>query len=140
MMTIIYNTGVEKSIADAEGLCTKMADMIHGGTTKEGEIMYATRMDSQAKYAMVARGAAEYYVRLPSPTYVENKWDHAAGKVVIEEAGGQWTDTNGNANVDFGLPGAKLPSTVRGILASNGGSFHTQLVETYQKIQSSQNE
>ncbi|KAK6525274.1 hypothetical protein TWF694_005420 [Orbilia ellipsospora] len=47
------------------------------------------RMDSQAKYASIAMGQGEIYLRLPTKmTYEEKIWDHAAGVVIIEEAGG----------------------------------------------------
>jgi hypothetical protein len=142
--------GVEKSIADALGECNAMAQILHSGdegvnsttttttttTTaaaldSDGEIIQALRprMDSMAKYAMIARGDAEYYVRLPRPDYIENTWDHAAASVVLQEAGGTMTDTQGHA-IDFGL-GAQLSPEVRGILASNGGWFHTSLVQSY---------
>ena len=46
------------------------------------------RMDSQAKYGLVARGDASIYLRIPHGDYVENVWDHAAGAIVVREAGG----------------------------------------------------
>ena len=49
-----------------------------------------------AKYAVVASGNAEIYLRLPSGRrYVENIWDHAAGALLVEEAGGRVTDIDG---------------------------------------------
>ena len=54
------------------------------------------RMDSQAKYAAVAQGQAEIYLRLPTRTaYTEKIWDHAAGAVIVEEAGGRVSDVDG---------------------------------------------
>jgi 3'(2'), 5'-bisphosphate nucleotidase len=56
------------------------------------------RLDSQAKYAVVARGEAEAYLRLPkSADYVEKIWDHAAGWLVVSEAGGRVSDIRGRA-------------------------------------------
>ncbi|MFN8521016.1 MAG: 3'(2'),5'-bisphosphate nucleotidase, partial [Chloroflexota bacterium] len=46
------------------------------------------RLDSQAKYGLVARGDASIYLRIPRGDYVECIWDHAAGSIVVEEAGG----------------------------------------------------
>ena len=47
------------------------------------------RMDSQAKYAVVARGEADIYLRLPTRAdYREKIWDHAAGALIVTEAGG----------------------------------------------------
>jgi 3'-phosphoadenosine 5'-phosphosulfate (PAPS) 3'-phosphatase len=50
--------------------------------------------------------------------YRENIWDHVAGAVVIEEAGGKVTDSNG-FKLDFSL-GAALPPHVSGIVATSG--------------------
>ncbi len=78
------------------------------------------RMDSQAKYAVLARGDASIYLRLPSPDtpdYRERIWDHAAGSIVIEEAGGKVTDARGIA-LDFSQ-GKRLEKN-RGIVATNG--------------------
>ncbi len=53
------------------------------------------QMDSQAKYGSVARGAGDLYLRLPvRKDYVEKIWDHAAGDLIVREAGGQVTDTD----------------------------------------------
>lgn len=78
------------------------------------------RMDSQAKYAVLARGEASIYLRLPSPEtpdYRERIWDHAAGSIVIEEAGGRVTDAFGRA-LDFSQ-GKRLKKN-QGIVVTNG--------------------
>ncbi|MEX0746827.1 MAG: inositol monophosphatase family protein, partial [Rhodothermales bacterium] len=76
------------------------------------------RLDSQAKYAVVASGEAEIYLRLTGQSgYVENIWDHAAGALVIEEAGGRVTDVNGSP-LDY-RQGSRLERNV-GIVATNG--------------------
>lgn len=80
-------------------------------------------MDSQAKYGAVASGSAALYLRLPSPKkpdYRENIWDHAAGVIVVEEAGGRTSDMYGKP-LDFSV-GAKLFQN-RGVVVSNG-SLH----------------
>lgn len=79
----------------------------------------AVRMDSQAKYAAVARGDAHIYLRLPkSKSYTEKIWDHAAGSIVVEEAGGIVTDTTG-APLDFTQ--GHLLSQNAGIVATSRG-------------------
>ena len=88
--------------------------------TAAGITQESIRMDSQAKYAAVAAGQAALYLRLPSPktpNYREKIWDHAAGVIVIEEAGGKVTDIHGQP-LDFSL-GAKLVNN-QGVVASNG--------------------
>ena len=75
------------------------------------------RLDSQAKYAVVARGEAEAYLRLPRDSqYREKIWDHAAGLLVVTEAGGRVTDIFGN-DLDFSL-GYRLEKN-RGVVATN---------------------
>ena len=55
---------------------------------KLGESADPARLDSQAKYAVVARGQADLYLRLPSKKgYIERIWDHAAGALCASEAG-----------------------------------------------------
>ena len=77
------------------------------------------RMDSQAKYGIVARGEVTFYLRVPSsvePMYKENIWDHAAGSIVTEEAGGKVTDVLGRP-LDFSS-GIKMEKN-HGILVTN---------------------
>lgn len=63
------------------------------GTTNE-----PVRMDSQAKYASIARGAGDIYLRLPvCRDYQEKIWDHASGYLIVREAGGEVTDSEGKA-------------------------------------------
>ena len=78
------------------------------------------RMDSQAKYGIVSRGEASLYIRLPNPAFPDYReciWDHAAGLIVVEEAGGTVTDANGTP-LNF-LTGKRMQEN-RGIVATNG--------------------
>jgi 3'(2'), 5'-bisphosphate nucleotidase len=89
----------------------------------------ALQMDSQAKYGVLARGDAALYLRLPSPQtpqYHEKVWDHAAGTLIVEEAGGRVTDMEGRR--------LDLASEVRmqhnsGVVASNGLLHEAVLAE-----------
>ncbi len=84
------------------------------------------RMDSQAKYAALALGTAEVYLRPRSRQhYRERVWDHAAGAAVVQGAGGIVSDSAGVA-LDFGK-GTRLEDN-RGVLASNG-ALHDAVVE-----------
>src|SRR5436305_12061774 len=66
-----------------------------------GIVKPSIRMDSQAKYGSIARGAGDIYLRLPvSATYQEKLWDHAAGYLIVKEADGEVTDTLGR-DLDF---------------------------------------
>jgi len=85
------------------------------------------RMDSQAKYAVLASGGGEVMLRLLSPEkpdYREKIWDQAAGSLILEEAGGRITDLDGKP-LDF-TQGRMLVKN-RGILASNGHLHKTFL-------------
>jgi len=83
------------------------------------------RIDSQCKYAVVARGEASIYLRLPRDTsYREKVWDHAAGSLVLEEAGGRVSDLDGRP-LDFS--GGRLLGTHRGIVCTNG-AIHDQVL------------
>jgi HAL2 family 3'(2'),5'-bisphosphate nucleotidase len=93
----------------------------HGDAAEVARILGVTapplRLDSQAKYACVARGEASIYLRLPTrKDYQEKIWDHAAGAVVIEEAGGRVSDCRG-APLDFSR-GRTLANNV-GVVATN---------------------
>lgn len=102
----------------------------HGDQSRQAAVAKAAgitqdslRMDSQAKYMAVAAGEAALYLRLPSPKtpdYREKIWDHAAGVILVEEAGGRVTDIAGKS-LDFSL-GAKLVNN-QGVVVSNG-SIH----------------
>ncbi|GBC60488.1 3'(2'),5'-bisphosphate nucleotidase [Desulfonema ishimotonii] len=91
------------------------------------------RMDSQAKYGAVACGLASVYLRLPrSSAYREKIWDHAAGVIIVEEAGGRVTDFSGNP-LDFST-GRTLEKNV-GILATNT-FLHDDVLKAIRAVQS----
>ncbi|KAL5555472.1 hypothetical protein UlMin_037708 [Ulmus minor] len=58
------------------------------------------RIDSQAKYGALSRGDGAIYLRFPHKGYREKIWDHAAGCIVVTEAGGVVSDAGGNP-LDF---------------------------------------
>ena len=89
------------------------------------------RMDSQCKYAAVARGDASVYLRLPTKSdYEEKIWDHAAGWIVVKEAGGQVTDVRGEP-LDFSL-GRTLRNN-KGVVATNG-RLHDQIIAAVREV------
>jgi HAL2 family 3'(2'),5'-bisphosphate nucleotidase len=86
------------------------------------------QMDSQVKYGIVALGGADIYLRIPNPAtpdYREKIWDHAAGSLIVEEAGGRVSDIEGK-KLDFSR--GKTLQDNRGILATNG-SVHGRVLE-----------
>jgi len=89
------------------------------------------RLDSQAKYGVVARGDAEAYLRLPTrPGYREKIWDHGAGCLIVQEAGGTVTDVAGKP-LDF-TKGRELTEN-RGVIVTHG-PFHDQVLQTLAEI------
>ncbi len=95
------------------------------------------RLDSQVKYALLAQGVGELLLRFPSsqkPDYKEKIWDHAAGALIVQEAGGQVTDVEGLA-LDF-RQGRTLAEN-RGLLASNG-ALHQVALEAVRAVETPQ--
>ncbi len=91
------------------------------------------RMDSQAKYGVLAAGQGEIILRLLSssqPDYREKIWDQAAGAIILEEAGGRISDLLGRP-LDF-TTGRQLTNN-RGILATNG-HLHAVALQALQEI------
>lgn len=107
----------------------------HGDTARVARHLGITkpsvRMDSMCKYAIVARGDATFYLRIPSQkSYVEKIWDHAAGCIVVQEAGGRVTDIEGKP-LDFST-GRRL-SRNKGVVASNS-RLHRHVLEAIKNV------
>jgi 3'(2'), 5'-bisphosphate nucleotidase len=84
------------------------------------------RIDGQDKYAMVACGDADLYLRLPREAKPRHRiWDHIAGVALVQAAGGVVTDIDGSP-LDFSV-GAILERN-RGMVASNG-HVHEKVLE-----------
>lgn len=74
-------------------------------------------LDSQDKYAMIASGMGDIYLRVaPQPRFREKLWDHAAGYVIVSEAGGRMTDVVGRP-IDWAA-GTRMVHN-RGLLVTN---------------------
>ncbi len=92
------------------------------------------RLDSQVKYALLAGGGGEIYLRLLSPEkpqYREKIWDQAAGALIVEEAGGKVTDLEGKP-LDFSQ--GRTLAVNRGLCATNG-ILHEAALDALRKIQ-----
>ena len=89
------------------------------------------RMDSQAKYGIVARGEATIYLRLPTKKgYEEKIWDHAAGCLIVREAEGEVTDIRGKP-LDFSH--GRTLSQNYGVVATNR-RLHPQVLSAIKKV------
>ena len=89
----------------ATGTPWRVCDSIEGSSraTRMRKVMDQTglpwtsvSLDSQCKYALVAEGAADCFMRVPSATRHECVWDHAPGAIVATEAGAAVSDLAGN--------------------------------------------
>lgn len=91
------------------------------------------RIDSQEKYARVAAGDADLYLRLPriTSTRPHMTWDHAAGTALVQAAGGVVSDVDGSP-LDF-AQGRTLAKN-RGMIVANP-HIHPRLIEAAQKLQ-----
>lgn len=109
----------------------------HGDAARISELLGITapplRLDSQTKYALVARGDASVYLRIPRAGYVENIWDHAAGAILVEEADGIVTDIEG-APLDWGC-GRRLERN-RGIIAAPA-AIHGEVLAAAREVSGS---
>lgn len=84
------------------------------------------RVYSMAKYAAIARGDAEIFMKFARAGYKEKIWDHAAGVLIIQEAGGVVTDAGGSP-LDFSK-GIYLEGLDRGIVACSGARLHEKII------------
>jgi 3'(2'), 5'-bisphosphate nucleotidase len=122
----------------AEARFCESVEHTHTSTSLSGRVANALgiarpplRMDSQAKYAIVARGDAEIYMRLPAKYgYKEKIWDHAGGVLLVEEAGGRVSDVMGRP-LEFNH-GYELLAN-RGIIAANR-ELHSRVIAALDEI------
>ncbi|KAL8167332.1 hypothetical protein V2J09_008831 [Rumex salicifolius] len=84
------------------------------------------RVYSMVKYAAIARGDAEIYMKFASVGYKEKIWDHAAGVLIVQEAGGVVTDAGGRP-LDFSK-GIFLEGLDRGIITCSGAILHEKII------------
>ncbi|KAJ0981534.1 hypothetical protein J5N97_009789 [Dioscorea zingiberensis] len=85
------------------------------------------RVYSMVKYAAIARGDAEIFMKFARAGYKEKIWDHAAGVLIIHEAGGVVTDAGGHP-LDFSK-GLYLEGLDRGIIACSGAALHEKIIK-----------
>lgn len=124
----------EASVTDNSSRLAESFESTHGDSNTHIKIANqlglnkpVLQIDSQAKYGVVARGEASLYLRLPNPAYPDYReciWDHAAGLLVVEEAGGKVTDANGDP-LSF-LSGRRMKDN-RGVVATNG-TLHKEVL------------
>jgi 3'(2'), 5'-bisphosphate nucleotidase len=89
------------------------------------------RIDSQCKYAAIARGDASIYLRLPTRgDYEERIWDHAAGWLIVAEAGGRVTDVRGN---DLDFTRGRTLSANKGVVATNA-HVHDRVITAVREV------
>ncbi|KAJ3671621.1 hypothetical protein LUZ60_007700 [Juncus effusus] len=107
---------VEASFFESFEAAHSMQDLTSTIAKKLGVQAPPVRIDSQAKYGALARGDGAIYLRFPHKGYREKIWDHAAGSIVVTEAGGLVTDAVGN-ELDFSK--GRFLDLDTGIIATN---------------------
>jgi 3'(2'), 5'-bisphosphate nucleotidase len=133
-------TAIRVSSVDDPARC-RFCESVESGHSAQGDaaaiaehlgiIAPGLRIDSQAKYAVVARGNADVYLRLPTSTsYREKIWDHAAGTLIVTEAGGLVTDISGKP-LEF-HHGREL-SQNRGVIVTNG-RLHSAVLDAVRNV------
>jgi 3'(2'), 5'-bisphosphate nucleotidase len=85
--------------------------------------------DGMVKYALVAAGAADLFVRSPRGKSPHKIWDHVAGVALVRTAGGTVTGLRGEP-VDFSH-GLELSNA--GLVVSNG-RIHARIVDAIRAI------
>jgi 3'(2'), 5'-bisphosphate nucleotidase len=89
------------------------------------------QIDSQCKYSIVARSQSDAYIRLPTDKfYIEKIWDHAAGKLIAEEAGAIVTDARGNP-LDFSH--GRLLQKNQGIVCASN-ALHSPILQSIEEL------
>jgi 3'(2'), 5'-bisphosphate nucleotidase len=107
----------------------------HDDSARVAELLGVTappfRIDSQCKYAAIARGDSSIYLRMPTRAdYEEKIWDHAAGWMVVTEAGGRVSDVAGRP-LDFSI-GRTLRNN-QGVVATNG-QLHDRVIAAVRQV------
>ena len=109
------------------------ADQVQALAEALGVAVEPVRLDSQAKYVLLAAGEGEIYVRLLSPQkpdYKEKIWDQAAGSLIVQEAGGRVSDLDGRP---LNFRAGRTLAENRGVLATNG-VLHPAALEALRRI------
>ncbi|MFY0572766.1 inositol monophosphatase family protein [Archangium lansingense] len=103
----------------------EIADRVYGAAGFDARRI--KRYDGMIKYALVAAGAADLFIRGPRDIRKNphKTWDHVAGTALVQAAGGRVSGLDGR-QVDFSQ-GAELRGTL-GLIASNG-LIHERVVE-----------
>ncbi len=129
---------VDDVVDPSEAVFCESVEAAHAAHSDQAEIAARlgisrppVRIDSQCKYALLARGDASIYLRLPRKRdYREKVWDHAAGSIIIEQAGGRVSDLAGTP-LDFS-EGRHL-ARHHGIVATNG-HIHDQVLRACREV------
>jgi 3'(2'), 5'-bisphosphate nucleotidase len=124
----------------AESVLLRSSDEAHMDVDKTKKLLETGRvtkppveMSSLAKHVMLASGAADFFLRLlppKSPEYREKIWDQAPGIVMIQEAGGLLTDSDGKP-LDF-TRGRTLADN-RGLLGANA-ALHPKILSILKSL------
>ena len=136
--TVINSIDIKNKIKNGDILYTESFDSSHINKQIHDQVAKilcikkpSLKVDSQVKYALVATGDVSFYLRFPRlRDYQEYVWDHAAGQLIVEEAGGTVTDVLGN---EIYYEKSNRLSKNFGIVASHGW-IHDDIVKIISKF------
>ncbi|CAH8280739.1 unnamed protein product [Arabidopsis lyrata] len=105
--------------------------------TKLGIKESPIKINSQTKYAALSRGDGEVYLRFTRKARPESIWNHAAGSIIVSEAGGKVTDAAGNP-LDFSK--GKYLDYKRGIVVTTQKLLPRLLIAVRESIKEEEEE
>ena len=118
----VYMESVESLHSDHD-FAKKIAEM-------SGIKQKSLKLDSQVKYGVIASGKAHAFMRFPDLNYKELIWDHAAGAIIMSEAGGVVTDASGK-KLDFSK--GRILNNDNGIVAAPP-KLHKRLIQAIKEL------
>jgi len=118
----VYMESVESKHSDHD-FARKVAE-------NSGIVQKSLKLDSQVKYGVIASGKAHAFMRFPDLDYKELIWDHAAGAIIMSEAGGVVTDASGN-KLDFSK--GRILNNDNGIVAAPP-KLHKRLIQAIKEL------
>jgi 3'(2'), 5'-bisphosphate nucleotidase len=101
---------------------------------QRGGIRQLQHMDGEGKYLMVASGEADLLLRSAGGRHgIGFPWDHCAGHVILEEAGGKVTTASGGEVNYVQVPEGAPIKDLEALVASNG-RCHEEVLDLLREV------
>ncbi|OAG29656.1 hypothetical protein NEDG_00789 [Nematocida displodere] len=122
--SLLLEIGVSAEGSHSSGLLTQLLSEL---SKVHGTRVHA--IDGQCKYAKVAAGELDLFVRIPRARFEEKVWDHCAGIDLVHGSSGIVSDLEGN------LLSPSVP-TAFGVVAALSGTLHQLCLSILQRLAS----